>query len=158
MMKNDRGFTLLEVVIAMVLMGMVLLVGSQLIFSGIKSWIHGEEQIDVVQNMRAAMDYMTRDIRTAGEVKTANTSNIKITIPKADFSTVGVIYQFDPIDKEVERKEGTAAPQPVASRISNLTFTYTGDPIRFVSITLTGMRNDGQEITMKSMVSLRAAR
>ncbi len=59
-MKNDKGFTLLEIVIAIFLSVVVLLAGSQLIFFGIKSWMHGEEQIDVVQNMRAAMDFMTK--------------------------------------------------------------------------------------------------
>lgn len=159
MRERDKGFTLLEVVIAMTLLSIVLLAGNQLLFSGLKSWIHGEEQIDVVQNMRVGMDFMTREIRSATGVKTANSSYIIITVLNYDFSTGDVRYQYDNVDKELERKEGSSSPQPVSSRISGLTFSYdSGNPIKWVGIEMKGKRKDGHEITMKSKVSLRSVR
>ncbi|MEL7567492.1 MAG: prepilin-type N-terminal cleavage/methylation domain-containing protein [Dehalobacterium sp.] len=159
MRKNDNGFTLLEVVIAMSLLSIVLLAGNQLLFSGLKSWIHGEEQIDVVQNMRVGMDLMTREIRSATGVKTANSNYIIITMTKTDLSTVDVCYQYDSINKELERKEGSSSPQPVSSRISGVTFSYdSGNPIKWVDITMKGQRKDGHETTIKSKVTLRSVR
>jgi len=157
--KTDSGFTLLEVVIAMTLLSIVLLAGNQLLFSGLKSWIHGEEQIDVVQNMRTGMDFMTREIRSAKEVKTADSKYIVITMTKTDLSTVDVRYQYDSIDKELERKEGSSSPQPVSSRISDVTFSYdSGNPIKWVGITMKGKRKDGHEISIKSKATLRSVR
>lgn len=148
MIRNNQGFSLIEVVIAMVLTGTVLLVSSQFIFSGIVSWTHGEEQIDVVQNMRATLDLMTKEIRTAVEVKAAGDSYIVLVVPKGkDFSLIDVRYQYDSVDLEVERKEGSSFPQPVSSRITSLSFAYSGDPISFITITLKGKRSDGQEIS-----------
>lgn len=159
MTEKDKGFSLLEVVIAMTLLGIVLLAGSQFLFSGLKSWIHGEEQIDVVQNLRAGMDLMTREIRAASKVKTAGNSYIVVTLIKADSSTVEVRYRHDNAGQELEREEGNDGFQPVSSRVSGLTFSYdSGNPIKWVGITMTGRRADGHEVTLKSKVTLRSVR
>jgi hypothetical protein len=109
--------------------------------------------------MRATLDLMTKEIRTAVEVKAAGDSYIVLVVPKGkDFSLIDVRYQYDSVDLEVERKEGSSFPQPVSSRITSLSFAYSGDPISFITITLKGKRSDGQEISMRSKVFLRAVR
>lgn len=157
MIKRDNGFTLIEVVIAMTIFSIVLVAGYQLLFSGFKSWIHGEEQIDVVQNMRVGMDFMTREIRSAQSIVTGKKDFIVIKVPKADFSTINVRYKYDN-NQELERQEGTFSPQPIASKISGLSFAYSGDPINIVEVTLKGKRKDGYEVTMKSKVTVRSLR
>lgn len=160
MIKNDKGFSIIEVVIAMTLFGMVLIAGYQFLFSGIKSWTHGEEQIDVVQNMRVGMDFMTREIRSATRVKTIDDSNIVITVPKADFSSaVDIKYHYDSTGKELEREEGGNGLQPVSSNISGLTFSYEPEnPKKWVGIEMKGRIKDKKEITIKSKVTLRSVR
>jgi hypothetical protein len=64
----------------MALLSIILIAASSILLSGLKSWTFGEQQIDVVQNIRVGMDDMVREFRTATVVKTANSNYIVITL------------------------------------------------------------------------------
>lgn len=168
--KNDKGFSLIEVLVAMTLLSIVLLVAYNLLFSGMKSWIYGEDQIDVVQNMRVGMDSMTREIRSANEINEnkSNEKEIVFTAPDTTFSAVKEVrYRYDSKDKELERKDINNF-QPISSRISNIEFSYipvdsdrpisSDNPIKIVVITMEGAKKDGHKIEIKSKVTLRSVR
>lgn len=96
MLANDKGFTLIELSISMVLLALILGAGSSLLLSGMASWAHGEEQIDVVQNMRTGMDYLTREIREASAIAVADEDYIELNVPNSTFSqVVSVAYRYD---------------------------------------------------------------
>lgn len=167
MMKNDQGLTLIEIVISMVLFGILLTPAFALFSSGLKSWTHGTEQIDVVQNMRFTMDCMTSEIRQTVKdpapvlpATGTTASTISFYIPKIDaagkfIGTAKISYQYDTGDKELERKEEPGSYQPVASKIKSVTFEYN-ELMSTLEITLVGMRQDGHEIIMTSSIVLRA--
>ncbi|MGI6678590.1 MAG: PilW family protein [Dehalobacterium sp.] len=166
MIKNDQGFTLIELVVTIVLFGILITPAFALFSSGLKSWTHGTEQIDVVQNMRFAMDRMTMEIRQAvGEpapnLPTSGTtaSSIDFSIPKVEdgkfIAPVRVYYQYDATDKELERKEEPGSFQPVASRIKSVAFNYDEENYS-LDITLVGIRRNGHEIIMTSNIVLRS--
>lgn len=163
-MKNDMGFTLIELVISMVLLCIILTPAYALLKSGLYSWAHGTEHIDVVQNMRFAMDRMTTEIRQAVDepLIIANADGviqIKFLVPilnkDEEFTgTVEISYQYDATDQELERKEGESSPpQPVASKIKSVDFSYDKPSLKII---LVGIRRDGQEISMTSDIVLRS--
>lgn len=73
-MKSKAGFTLIEVLIAMVV-SMIIMGGAYSVFmSQQKNTVTQTDISDIQQNLRAAMDFMARDIRMAGYAGTANGS------------------------------------------------------------------------------------
>lgn len=63
--RNDRGFTLLEVVIAMMLMAFLTVITAQAIHRAIHSKIKVQTQIDKYSTLRDALMVMERDINLA---------------------------------------------------------------------------------------------
>ncbi len=68
-MKNKRGFTLIELVIVLALLGIVLsMIFSPIIFS-FKNFDIQNEKANIISDARATMDYLTRAIRKADTVE-----------------------------------------------------------------------------------------
>jgi prepilin-type N-terminal cleavage/methylation domain-containing protein len=67
--KNKRGFTLIELVIVLALLGIVLsMIFSPIIFS-FKNFDIQNEKANIISDARATMDYLTRAIRKADTVE-----------------------------------------------------------------------------------------
>lgn len=66
MVKNHRGFSLVELLVVTVIMGLVIGAVYTLYLSTQKTAITSEEVVDVQQNLRFALDQMAKDIRMAG--------------------------------------------------------------------------------------------
>lgn len=65
-MTNNRGFTLVELLLAMAISGVVAVAAYSVFISSTWSSRTQEEVAEVQQNVRVAMDRLTKDIRTAG--------------------------------------------------------------------------------------------
>lgn len=65
-LKNGRGFTLLEVLIALFMSAVVLTIIFKVFITQHKNWSIQEQVTDMQQNARAAMDELGRQIRMAG--------------------------------------------------------------------------------------------
>jgi len=61
--KNENGLTLLEILVAMALVGMVTLFVTGLMSHGIRQYQETEAQIEVLDNLDSAMNFMTKAIR-----------------------------------------------------------------------------------------------
>lgn len=103
---NQAGFSLVEIMVVMVIMGLVMTSVYSLFLNSQKSSITSEEVVDVQQNLRIAYDMMARDLRMAGfanpqsviaatgssiEVSSASPFNTfaRILWVEADIGTVG---------------------------------------------------------------------
>ncbi|MBC2696508.1 MAG: hypothetical protein HF982_14775 [Desulfobacteraceae bacterium] len=108
-----------------------------------------EQIVEMVQNVRAAMDMMTREIRMAGYDPTnlagagivnATSNSINFTLDITDDTDTGTpdedtddsnenitysLYTEDSIQKLGRKSKVTANNQPVAENIDTLEFTYT---------------------------------
>lgn len=73
-MKNKKGFTLLELVLVLALLGIVLsMIFSPIIFS-FKNFDIQNEKANVISTARTTMDYLNREIRKSDEVKLTDDS------------------------------------------------------------------------------------
>lgn len=156
-MKNkEQGFTLIELVVALTLSSLVMTAVSGLLFSGFRSWTFGVEQMDTVQNMRIAMDRITREIRNAVEITVPQNpeepaDRIVMKVSNGSLNgSVTVQYRYDQPGKEIERNF-----QPVASKIESMTVLFHNYPPE-IKITINGIRKDGKIISIESQATTRA--
>ena len=120
--KNETGFTLIELLIAMAVGAIVLsaVIGTFIIQR--RAYDAQEQVTEMVQNARAAVDLMTREIQMAGynptgasfDGVTYSTSELKI---QADLNGDGdttsgsneiITYSYDSTNNQIDRKLGTA--------------------------------------------------
>ena len=147
-MRNNKGFTLLELLMAMAVAGTVMGGIYSAYYSQQKSFVVQDEMAEMQQNLRAAMFFMAREIRMAGcnpsgetnaGFVTANASTVNFTMdlrgkdpddpPDGDTSdpNENVTYALGDSNGdgivEIVRDTG-GGPEPVAESIDALDFVY----------------------------------
>ena len=170
---NNRGFTLAELLIGLFVSAIVMTTILSAYYSQNKSYAVQEQVAAMVQNLRAAMDIMIREIRMAGYdptgtanagIVTANTTSITITEDlDGDGSVAGdenITYALADSDgdgdNDLERNNNL-----IAENIDALDFLYldeTGNPtavpseIRAVQITMVAKTGRGDRGYVDSVV------
>lgn len=147
-----KGFTLVELLIAMAITGIVAGAIFTAFLSQQKSYLAQEQVAEMQQNLRAAMDIMVRDIRMAGYdpyrnsgagIVTATGNSISFTVV-SDNDTIdndndtitdetgelnAITYSlydaYSDGDTDIGKKTGLGNNAPVAENIDNLEFYYT---------------------------------
>jgi len=170
---NNRGFTLAELLIGLFVSAIVMTTILSAYYSQNKSYAVQEQVAAMVQNLRAAMDIMIREIRMAGYdptgtanagIVTANTTSITITEDlDGDGSVAGdenITYALADSDgdgdNDLERNNNL-----IAENIDALDFLYldeTNNPtavpseIRAVQITMVAKTGRGDRGYVDSVV------
>lgn len=151
---NCNGFTLIEVVVAMAIFGLIFTGVSNLMFAGMQSWAYGENHIDVMQNLRYSLDIMTRELRQADQIDASSDGDyIKFTIDTDTFQ-----YQLDTANHEIQRIKNSDN-QPLASQVESISFSYDPSPgsgvsMEYITISLRGLEESGKEIFLQSRIRL----
>lgn len=170
---NNRGFTLAELLIGLFVSAIVMTTILSAYYSQNKSYAVQEQVAAMVQNLRAAMDIMIREIRMAGYdptgtanagIVTANTTSINITEDlDGDGSVAGdenITYALADSDgdgdNDLERNNNL-----IAENIDALDFLYldeTNNPtavpsaVRAVQITMVAKTGRGDRGYVDSVV------
>jgi len=133
---RNHGFTFVEL-LAAIFIAAFLMAGLYSVFISQQEAFSAQERIvEMNQNIRAAMDLMTREIRLAGYknsgatfngIATAQPSTIRILADlDQNGDTLGtnedITYSYDAGTLQIWRN---ATDRPIAENITNLTFTYT---------------------------------
>jgi prepilin-type N-terminal cleavage/methylation domain-containing protein len=63
LISNKKGFSLIELMVVVVILGLVVLGLVTFFTGGARSWISGQSQLEAQRNARQAMDIMVREIR-----------------------------------------------------------------------------------------------
>jgi len=80
--KNQKGFSLIEMMVVVVILGLIVLGLVTFFTGGAKSWVAGQSQLTAQRNARQAMDRMVREIREGENVKTGSDDDtIVVSIP-----------------------------------------------------------------------------
>jgi type IV pilus assembly protein PilW len=146
----DQGFTLLEVLVVILILGIVMAGVYSVYTSQQKSFLIQEDVAEMQQNLRAAMFTMVREIRLAGcnptgkattGIVTANVSTISVTMdisgnnpnadpPDGDTGDANEAVTYALMDTDTDgtidslgRNTGGGL-QPVASNIEAMNFVY----------------------------------
>ena len=143
--NNERGFSLVELLIAMTI-GLIILTALSSTFLMQRKIYDVQEQVaEMVQNARAAMDMMTREIRMAGydpkgAMQRSDPTGAKfVGIPydanklqiyadlngdeDTDDSHEDITYTYDAANLQIDRNTG-GGDQPFAENIQLFTFDY----------------------------------
>ncbi len=136
MKKRQGGFTLVELMACILIAG-VLLAGIYYVFISQQEAFSAQEQVaEMTQNIRGALDLMTREIRLAGYksstgtfngIQTASANSIRILADlNQDGGTSGanedITYTYDTGTMQIWRNDVSL---PIADNITNLSFSYT---------------------------------
>jgi type IV pilus assembly protein PilW len=145
--KQPPGFTLVELLIYILLAGMALGAIYGLLINNVKSHASQANTLEMVQDLRSAMDFMVREIRMAGcdptgaggfgflddasdENHDTDADSISFNMDlnddgDDDDTHESIRYYADTVGGVVKiMRQTTGSPQPVAEGIQSLTFQY----------------------------------
>jgi len=116
--KNQRGFSLIEMMVVVVILGLIVLGLVTFFTGGTKSWVAGQYQLAAQRNARQAMDRMVREIRKASNI-IANSTLSKV-IFKTPWNTDNLVYswsgkKWDPVFEDINS---------LINNVQILTFQY----------------------------------
>jgi type IV pilus assembly protein PilW len=156
--KSRYGFTLVELLIAIAVGGVVMAGICSAYYSQQESYITQDQVSAMQQNLRAGLWFMEREIRMAGYdptgtantgIVTANATSIRFTLDlnadgDTDDSNEDITYSLDDSDgdgdSDLARKVGVGNNQPVADNINALNFVYL-DQAGYITTTLPDIRS-----------------
>lgn len=147
---NNRGFTLIETIVAMTVF-LVAVTSILYIYSnGYVSYIKNNNKIEAQENLRIALNKISRNIRQAERV--TSVTGTQITIEPVEGNNI-CGYRYDSNNKEVEVNAG-GTYLPIASNIVYLNFDYDSNN-KVVTITVRGQKDNSDVIEMNTKVQLR---
>ena len=119
--KNDKGFTLIEIVISTAIFVMVLAGAYSMLNETLRFWQHGSENIDMQQNARIALTMIEYDI------KRAQKGTVQVNPPGSTGSTLrltveGKIITYSLNGTQLQRAVGGEGNNPVACNVTKLEF------------------------------------
>lgn len=140
-MRGGRGFTLTELLVAMVLAGIVMAALYSAYLTQQRAYQTTEDVTVAQQNLRAAMYFVEKDLRMAGydpesanvfgftNISSTTQDNVRFTL---DVDEDGVLsggseyvhYQYNAADNTLERDNGTGAFMDIADHISGVSFIF----------------------------------
>jgi len=127
MIKTQKGMTLIELMVTMVILSIIIL-GLVVFFSGgVRSWITGQYQLEAQRNARQAMESMVREIRHGRSI-VGNSDDDTITVSIPDLGTGAYNVTYDLSGTTINR-----GSNPLISNVQSLILEY--------------YKNDGSQIT-----------
>jgi len=162
-LKNQAGFTLIEMVAAIVLLGVMGMFSTQFITGAAQSNRTVSGQKGLLDDAKLAMEFMIREIRVAntdtgnGGAVITTPGNNSIVFTKYSGLTVDtstqITYAYDAVADTIKRTSATAGTTTLASRVTD--FSIIGNNNLYtISMTLAGP--NGTNFTLESGVRPRS--
>lgn len=141
--RSQKGFSLVELVMTIVIMGIISVVVGKILLQGYKTFITSQDISEVDWQGLLALESLTNDIhniRSSADITTISSSSFAFT----DMTGTSVTYALS--GSTLQRNSLT-----VASGISALTYSYldkngsvTASPaaVRYISISVTAVQNN----------------
>jgi len=117
--KNQKGFSLIEMMVVVVILGLIVLGLVTFFTGGAKSWVAGQSQLKAQREARQAIDIMVREIREGKNVKTSSASNLILFITPFGGSP-DIQYHLNTGTGTLYRNTNNA----VIDNVLDLSFTY----------------------------------
>lgn len=124
MTRPAPGFTLLEMVMVLVILGVLAAVSAPMLSSTFDSYFIGQQIVEADAQARLAMERMLREFRFAASYTITGTDKVSFTYQDGSVSPPGIEYSLS--SGNLIRKNTSAGTQEtLATGISNLQFTQT---------------------------------
>lgn len=120
-MRTSKGFTLIELVIVITIIGIIAGVAGFVLLGAVDAWTFKFNRADLLSDGRLAMNRMVREIRevkNVGNVSKARSSEFRF----INTRDVDIKYKLDRGDLLNRTEDGTK--NLLAEYVSDLTFTY----------------------------------
>ena len=143
---GPRGFTLLEVVIAVSLAAALFAVLARVLSESIRSYNRQEARSELFQNGRVALDRITRELR-AGGVPTITTGEIIFPYDSNGDNVLDATMRFALEAEQLVRQKDTDPEEVLAETVASLTFE--GTDLTTVRITLS---DAGETVNLRAAV------
>jgi prepilin-type N-terminal cleavage/methylation domain-containing protein len=147
--KGSKGFTLIELIVVIIIMGVVGVFTFQFIASGIQTYITMQRQKDLLDEARLCLERMSREIRDSEQIL-AFTSNTSIQFEKSHGTTYDPVttieFQYRPAFDDMRRQRiPPGSWDLLAENITNFTMTNTSNEILILTILSSA---GGESLTM----------
>lgn len=149
---NQKGFSLIEMMVVVVILGLIVLGLVTFFTGGVRSWMSGQSQLEAQRNARQAMDIMVREIREGESVSSGTTTSITVDIPALGSDPAGsVTYTWSGISGDPINREGN----PLIDNVKTVSFIST-DPSKVHILLEVDVDDDGKpDITLNTDINLR---
>ncbi|MBU4350459.1 prepilin-type N-terminal cleavage/methylation domain-containing protein [bacterium] len=149
--KNQKGFSLIEMMVVVAVLGVIVLGLATFFTGGTKSWVSGQSQLTAQRNARQAMDRMVREIREGELIESSSGEKyIEISFPDS-FAKSNVIFSWsgtpgDPISR---------SSIPLINDVKTLNFTYPDASKVHILLEVDVDKDGNPDITLNTNVNLR---
>lgn len=122
-LPNERGFTLVELMLSILLLSILFLAAWGLFARGFVFWKQGEHRVDMYDSLRISLDRMGRELRYTGGISIASDSN-NLSFITAEGKNVKYYCSLHQLIRGEQGLSGWGY-NPVASDIESVQFVYT---------------------------------
>ena len=126
---NSKGYTLIEIVVVIVVLGIISGVTFQIVASGVEVFKKSSGRKDLSDQGRLALDRMVRELRDAKEITATSGDSItfKKAHPSAQDSAEEIKFQLNGANLErIADPSGTSITSVLAASVSSFTVTQEG--------------------------------
>ena len=129
--SKQKGYTLIEIVMVIVLLGIIGLVTFQVVFSGVETFAKARDRKELYDQARMAMERMTREVRDTDQVlfPAVGSTDTSIQFQKPHPATDGsgtIRFWRDGATDELKRDRSGPATEVLASNITSFQATHEG--------------------------------
>jgi len=105
--QNQKGFSLIEMMVVVVILGVIVLALVTFFTGGTKSWVAGQSQLKAQREARQAIDRMVREIREGNEIKSNSDSySVTVYIPPFPLEGIAEYYVFYALSGTTMQRDG----------------------------------------------------
>lgn len=127
-MRNERGFTLAEMLVAIAVIGLVMGALFVTLFQGQSAYLFGSARAEVQQNARLSLAKMVEEMRTGSTVTALVAAPSSITFTFLDDAGTLTTVQYSLNGTNIQRNQtvpapAAAQPETLVGGVTSLTFT-----------------------------------
>ena len=107
--QNQKGFSLIEMMVVVVILGVIVLALVTFFTGGTKSWVAGQSQLKAQREARQAIDRMVREIREGNEIMSNSDSySVTVYIPPFPLEGIAERYVFYALSGTTMQRDGNS--------------------------------------------------